>query len=275
MSSRVDILSPTANVDSNGLEVTLQSLDESINKGFRVLLINDSSDPLSKPRGYSYDIKVFNLGRNVGITKALNKAVRECSSDFIGRIDCGDTVSPLRFGQQMDYLDFNRNCVLVGTKTRLLWETEGRTELYKVTQGSDTIKNLNRHLLYTNPLAHGSIMFRTDIFKQIGGYDEQVHIAQDYNLYLRMKKHGSIYILPEVLTSHTFVMGRSNTYLKNRQSLLSRIRSRIRVLELRELLFRECIMGNAKDFCLLFLPMKLTNSLRRIYARLADSIRGK
>ncbi len=49
------------------------------------------------------------------------------------------------------------------------------------------------------PCAHGSLMFRREIFERIGGYRPQCDYWEDVDLFLRMEREGRVLILPEVL----------------------------------------------------------------------------
>ena len=49
------------------------------------------------------------------------------------------------------------------------------------------------------PIAHPSVMYRTDIARQIGGYDPQFLHTEDYEFWTRMIEQGGICSLPEAL----------------------------------------------------------------------------
>ena len=47
--------------------------------------------------------------------------------------------------------------------------------------------------------AHGSVMFRQDVYNQVGGYNKEFYYAQDCDLWLRMAWEGKIGCVKEYL----------------------------------------------------------------------------
>ena len=261
-SPQVDVILCTANRDSAGLAQTLDSLQHSTLREIRVVLVNDS--PCSLPAGLfppGLEIHVLNLGVNQGLTKALKAAESCLVAPLVARMDCGDTMDPRRLALQRAFLLTNEDCVLLGTKSSLL-ASDG------VTQGnlgssasSDEIQDMHRHLLWRNPFVHGSIMFRRVDFLAVGGYDASCAIAQDFNLYMRMRQRGRLYILPDLLYTHRFNLANSSTVNKNKMSRASSLRSRCALMSFGEFFSPVFIAGALRDAMLLLLPSGLSRWL--------------
>lgn len=259
----IDVVLSTANRDGDGLRLTLQSLQKSTYRDIRVLLVNDSPFPLPEnlPTG-PIKVEIIDLGENVGLTRALKAVEPLLKAPLIARMDCGDTMDPRRFEMQCKYLTGNENCVLVGARSELL--VCGADGVYKMgfSPASDNILDLGKFLLWRNPFVHGSIMFKRDEFAAIGGYDVRFPIAQDFNLYMRMRMRGELYILPEVLYTHRFSLSGSNTIKKNKISLASSLRSRIFLSKPTERISPLFLTGVFRDLLLLAMPSKLVLWLR-------------
>jgi hypothetical protein len=54
------------------------------------------------------------------------------------------------------------------------------------------------------PFPHGSVMFRREVFDQVGGYDEKTDGGEDQDLFLRMSAHGRVLTLPDILYSYRY-----------------------------------------------------------------------
>lgn len=262
MEPSIDVVISTANRDDDGLRLTLQSLHASTYRKIRVLLINDSPWPLPEnlPAG-SIRVDIINLGENIGLTRALKAIEPLLKAPLIARMDCGDTMEPSRFEVQSNYLTRNERCVLVGARSEL--HVRGAGGGYKIghSPASDNIVDLRKYLLWRNPFVHGSIMFRRDVFFEVGGYDVSVPIAQDFNLYMRLRMCGELHILPDVLYTHRFNLVGS-TIRKNKLSLASSLRSRIFLSTPRERIGPVFLMGVLRDMLLLAMPPKLVLWLR-------------
>jgi hypothetical protein len=63
-------------------------------------------------------------------------------------------------------------------------------------------------LIRCNPLVHSSVMMRTSLVEDVGGYDERLPVAQDYDLWLRLAPLTRFANLPEPLVVRRLVPGR-------------------------------------------------------------------
>jgi hypothetical protein len=70
-----------------------------------------------------------------------------------------------------------------------------------VPDGEDTRRSLldddARHI---HGVPHTTAMFRRDVYEAAGGYRAEFRAAQDLDLWIRMARHGTIGIAPEVLS---------------------------------------------------------------------------
>ncbi len=265
MSGEIDItvVLCTANRDTEGLFKTLKSLHQSTYKNFQVLLINDSSYPLPIDLPIN-DLRttIVEIGENLGLTAALKRVESLIFTRLIARVDCGDYVSPKRLEKQHEFLSLNPNVVLVGARTALYIQEGSQIKFSGVSPASDEIDDLSSFLLWRNPFVHGSIMFRTAAFLAVGGYDSSFRIAQDFNLYMRIRKKGELYILPEVLCEHVFNLRSSNTIQKNKASAISSLRSRITLAAWYEWLHSRLVVAVLRDLIVFFIPGYLLIWLR-------------
>jgi GT2 family glycosyltransferase len=71
---------------------------------------------------------------------------------------------------------------------------------------------LVRHSAFI-PFPHGSVMFRREVFDQVGGYNENVTRGEEQDLFQRMAAYGRVLTLPDVLYSYRYHS--SNATLSN------------------------------------------------------------
>lgn len=254
----IDILICTANRDSSSLSKSLESIQKSTFKDIRVLVVNDSSEPLVIEQSFgNLGVKVINIGRNVGLTAALKAAEPYLVADFVARMDCGDTMHPQRLEMQRDFFLRHPRCVLLGTASELLIHSDGLTRRLGTSLSSRDIPDISHFLRWRNPFVHGSVMFRRADFDSVGGYDVRYRIAQDFNLYMRMRKRGDLYILPDLLYTHIFHFKNSKTVRRNKASLASSLKSRLLLMSPFELFSPMFIAGLLRDCMLLIVPSRV------------------
>ncbi len=174
--------------------------------------------------GSNISIKILE-SRQPGIVNALNLGLSECDSDFVARIDEDDLVMPDRFLIQVEFLEKNPSCVVIGSAlTRI--DQEGRKignvryPLYN--------KSLKKIIFLYSPIAHPASMFRLCAVKQVGGY--RLNLPEDWDLWIRLSKVGKIRNSPRKLIAY-----RQHDNQLSRTSMYKLWRSR-RILLLAEFL---------------------------------------
>jgi len=117
--------------------------------------------------------------------------IEQASGDLIARMDADDISHSDRISRELEVLERNPNAGLVGSLFAIIDSRGHRLrdpELWRV----------KRHTWFA-PFAHGSIMFRRDLFDAIGGYREQAEFWEDQDLVLRMAVRSDILVIPEEL----------------------------------------------------------------------------
>ena len=104
---------------------------------------------------------------------------------------------PERLQEQVEFLDAHPDVGIVGTAVEHI-DASGRPlrRTYPITEPADVSLCLG----VFNQLAHGSVVMRADVVRELGGYDLRYRYAQDYDLWLRAREaRVGIANLPTVL----------------------------------------------------------------------------
>jgi hypothetical protein len=197
----------------------------------------------------------------MGISAALKSAENYFASEYIARVDSGDEIYPERFSEQLKVLERNPNVGLVGVRTKLFVKRNNEQSSMRTTRRVRKNQNLARYLLYSNPFSHGAIMFRKSSFFLAGGYDQTVKIAQDFDLYFRISRHASLFIINKVLHQHTF-LDSGTTLSKNRDGVISGIKIRLKYLRYHDIFYPGFWLGLSRDLIFLCLPKSILKSIR-------------
>lgn len=188
----------------NGEKYVRETVESVLNQSFRdfeFIIVNDgSTDGTSEIlRSFKDErIRIINQ-ENRGLTKSLNRGIGVSEGKYIGRIDCGDIAFEKKFEVQLNFLGENKDICGVGTWANLIDEKGNVIGELKYPTEYEEIKKI---ILRYNPFVHPSLVFRRELFDEIGPYDESFEYAQDYDLVLRAVSKFKIVNLPEILLNY-------------------------------------------------------------------------
>ncbi|MCU0872327.1 MAG: glycosyltransferase family 2 protein [Pirellulaceae bacterium] len=133
---------------------------------------------------------------NQGLTRALTRGCAEARGVYIARHDADDVSLPGRLAAQVELLENLPELAFVscwsygiGPNAELLFEVRRPTAVEAATDGL-----LERG---EGPPGHGSVMFRADAYRQVGGYRAPFRYAQDWDLWLRLADVGRFACVPK------------------------------------------------------------------------------
>lgn len=135
-------------------------------------------------------LHIVRLKENSGLGNALNEGLKYCKNELVARMDSDDISFRERcelelkcFEKQPDLdivggtiLEFE-NSIDVITGKRLVPETQ---------------KAICKFSRKRNPFNHPSVMFKKSEVERVGGYSEAYPLFEDYYLWIRMLKNGSV-----------------------------------------------------------------------------------
>lgn len=131
-----------------------------------------------------------------GLTVSLNRALRLARAPLVARLDADDIALPERLARQRAFMDAHRDVGVLGGGAR---EVDGAGHEIAVRMPPTDDAALRAALIRRNPFIHSAVMTRRDLVERVGGYDESVPVAQDYDLWMRLAPLTRLASLPEVL----------------------------------------------------------------------------
>ena len=162
---------------------------------------------------YQFDEK----SENGHIGKLLNFGISRAKSEIIARLDDDDFCNHDRVRLQIESIESGFS--LVGMQAINISET---FKYLSVTSLPLQEEQIRRYAETRNPFVHSSVMFTRDSLEELGGYDEQLPLAQDYDLWLRfIKSEKRIINLSKIGILHT----RSDNQLTHRWTLEQRMKN--------------------------------------------------
>lgn len=202
----------------NGEKYVGDAIESILNQTYanwEFIIINDGSNDLTEAIIKQYgDNRIRYLShQNVGLTRSLNRGIKEANGKYIARLDADDRSLPERLEKQVAYLDSNLDCVLIGSS---YWNIDLQSMHWFIVHPPAQDELCRKALRLGNSVfLHSSVMFR----KQIGGvpitYDEKFKQGQDQRLWITLATKGKVSTLPEPLSLALRNDANSVTYKRN------------------------------------------------------------
>ena len=143
---------------------------------------------------------------NCGLAATLNRGIGFARGKYIARQDADDIVLAGRLAKQFAYLEANPDVAMVGTWAHIYAEDAPTQRYHRHRRSAEALR---LELLFDNPFVHSSMMIRTDVLREIGGYceDKARQPPEDYELWSRIARKYRVANIPEVLTVYREVAG--------------------------------------------------------------------
>lgn len=145
-------------------------------------------------------LKLVVLKKNQGLGRALNAGMKECSYNYVARMDTDDFCYPNRFEKQMAYIEEHPEVDLLGTWTQEFSEDEnGNMKLMSLKKFPETNEDIYKFGKKRNPFEHPSVIFKKQSVIDAGGY-QHCYLFEDYFMWARMMLNKcTFYNIPEPL----------------------------------------------------------------------------
>tara|TARA_Y100000816_G_C26106378_1_gene588149 strand:+ start:3143 stop:3844 length:702 start_codon:yes stop_codon:yes gene_type:complete len=127
-------------------------------------------------------ISIFTNSENIGLTKSLNKLIKNTKGELIARQDSDDHSNSERIYTQVQYL-LKNNLDAVTSRALIIGST-------KKIPGLSYFIPVKLLMKFKNPFIHGSLIIKKQVLNDLGLYDENFYYAQDYKLYLDLLSNG-------------------------------------------------------------------------------------
>ncbi|MBD2196496.1 MULTISPECIES: glycosyltransferase [Calothrix] len=193
----ISVIIPAYNCQKT-IKATIASVLNQTFTNFELIVINDGSQDstleiISKIEDYRLKIFSFeNAGGNVSRNRGLNYAV----GDFVSFLDADDIWTPEKLASQLQALQNNTDCQVAYSWTDYIDEKDNF-----LVSGRHFIANgdVYEQLLLNNFLENGSNpLICKEAIALIGGFDESLSAAQDWDMWLRLANKFNFVCVPAV-----------------------------------------------------------------------------
>jgi glycosyltransferase involved in cell wall biosynthesis len=198
----VSVVTAAYNVLPRDLHRSIRSILSQTYKDFELIIVDDAStdDTLKFVEAYAEKddrVVVIRNKKNLGAGSSRNVGVGQARGEYIAIMDSDDFAHPRRLYEQISFLHNNPSVGLLGTAYQTISESGRKIQTVPRFE-TDTL--IRWEMLLNSPFIHSSVMYKRELFLQMGGYSEKFPVSHDYDLFLRLSEITKMACLNRVLT---------------------------------------------------------------------------
>jgi glycosyltransferase involved in cell wall biosynthesis len=147
-------------------------------------------------------IQYIRLDNEPGIPIKRNLGLERAQGEYIAVLDSDDIwPDPEKLTKQYQYLQEHQKdgLILIGGAVLVIDALGKEIKRYYNPDSDQEIRNM---MLWRNPFAHSSVLFSRKAALEAGGYSERYPISEDYDLFLKLGRRGTMANLKEHLLKY-------------------------------------------------------------------------
>ncbi len=205
------------------LKETIESVLSQTYNNYEIIAVDDGSTDNTRSIISEYpQIKYF-YQDNQGVSSARNKGLKESIGKYIIFLDSDDKLLPERIQIGVDYLEENLNCAFI-----LGWfdYINSKSHVYDKATGLLVDVDFKTMLEGKALVSPSGCIFRKEHLLNVGGFDVNTGVAEDYELYLKLSRKHPFYFHNETI----FQYRRHNNNLSTKNGAMKTIQAVLHIL---------------------------------------------
>jgi glycosyltransferase involved in cell wall biosynthesis len=178
----VSVVIPSYNA-ATYLPQALASIRTQLRAPDEIVVVDDGSTDDSPELARRAGARVLRTPTNGGPAAARNLGIREARGDVVAFLDADDLWEPTHLAVLLQLLERHPSAVLAFSRERRIGGWEG--EHPRVLPENEAVDAF-WPLLRKNFIPQMGVVARRDALSAVGGYDESMRYAEDYDLWLRL-----------------------------------------------------------------------------------------
>ncbi len=186
----------------NSAEFIAEAIESALAQTYprvEILVIDDGSTDGSADIIARYPVRSFHTSR-AHVSAARNFGIRESLGQYVLFLDSDDRLLPNAVSAGVNAISMRPDCCMTAGGHNLIAENG---DLLRT-----RTKPLHTRDAYARLLKHNfiectsSVLFRRSAIIDAGGFDIDLHVSEDYDIYLRMARQCSMCLHSEVITEY-------------------------------------------------------------------------
>lgn len=197
---------------SHLLNRAIESVLKQTYERYELIVVDDASSDRTPEILHQYEIagslRIVRIETSRGANHARNQGTVVASGEYLAFLDDDDVWMPEKLSRQIQIFQSSDDVVLVGSWYLKGGHLERRSSIVSYPE-----------LLSDNILgSFSNCMFRKSDVEFVGGMDESLQNAQDWDLWLRLGELGSIFVVQECLVDYSISEPDRITVRRDRRS---------------------------------------------------------
>ncbi len=191
----VSVIIPTFN-RASFLKEAIESVLAQDYRPLELIVVDDGSTDETPKMVTRYPLRFVRRAQNLGVAAARNAGLLWARGEFIAFLDSDDLWLPSKISRQVAF--FSAHPEAVAVQTEEIWIRRGQrvNPRKKHQKPSGFFFDRALELCLISP---SGIMLRRKVLEEIGPFDPEFPVAEDYELWLRLLVRYPVYLLKEPL----------------------------------------------------------------------------
>ncbi len=184
---KISVLMPVYNCEKY-LDRAIGSILDQTLKDFEFIIVDDYStdkswDIIKEYTRKDKRIVSFRNATHLRATKTLNKGLKIAKGKYIARMDGDDWSYPDRLQKQFVFMEKHPFVGVSGGTIEICDQHLRRLNIRKYPLSDHKAREI---IFRYSPFAHPATIWRRDLLNKVHGYNENIPLGQDYELYFRI-----------------------------------------------------------------------------------------
>lgn len=185
----------------------LDSVRAQSDVGAEVIVIDDAStdhtiEVVKAAIQPGENIRLITMSRNGGASAARNAGIREAQGRYLAFLDADDVWLPGKLSKQVAAIEADPDVTVVTCNSQMTSVTGAALKEGHVNRPPVAGKDAWKTLLVYNFLPTPTILTRTRLVRELGGFDEALAVGEDLDLWIKLATRGKVAVLPEILINY-------------------------------------------------------------------------
>lgn len=198
----VSVVIPT----HNRVDLLPRAIESVFNQSFKdveVIVVSDGSadgtDDYMKKYENDSRVQYINYKPARGGNYARNKGIRASKGEYIAFLDDDDEWLPTKIELQVALMKADERLGLVYTGTHVIYVDEG----IEYNSHPEKKGDLSKDILFSNYIGSTTtVLVKSSLLKELGGFDENLQALQDYDLWIRICQKANVGVVSLALVNY-------------------------------------------------------------------------
>lgn len=201
MIAKVSVIIPVYNA-SNYVAKAINSVLAQGYNNYEIIVVDDGSTDETREVLNGYEDRIrYVYQNNAGPAKARNTGIKQARGDYITFLDADDLWLPDKLEKQLSFFNIHPQYSLVFTDMQhivganVIHKSYLKEKNYQYLSSGSIYENLLRECFIFTP----TVMVKRECLERVGFFNENLRIAEDYDLWLRIADKFQIGFLDQPL----------------------------------------------------------------------------